>query len=113
MKPPVLLVPVCLVLALGVVMARPSLAQPRGPVSFSSIDADGNGVITRAEFDKFRARRQQQAARQGRLMRNAGRRASFAMLDANGDGKISRQEFDRFRAQRMKQRMKQRMRQTK
>ncbi len=77
-------------------------AQPRGPMSFSAIDANGDGAITKAEFDRFRAMRQKQAAAQGRMMRNAGRRPSFSMIDANGDGRITRAEFDRFRASRMR-----------
>ncbi len=77
-------------------------AQPRGPMSFSAIDANGDGAITKTEFDHFRAMRQKQAATQGRMMRNAGNRPSFSMIDANGDGKITRAEFDRFRASRMR-----------
>ncbi len=83
----------------GILQAQ---AQPRGPVDFSAIDANGDGVITKAEFDSFRASRQQQAAAQGRMMRNAGRRPPFSMIDANGDGKITRAEFDKFRAGRMR-----------
>ena len=77
-------------------------AQPRGPMSFAAIDANGDGAITKAEFDTFRAMRQKQAAAQGRMMRNAGRRPSFSMIDANGDGRITLAEFDNFRASRMR-----------
>ncbi len=77
-------------------------AQPRGPMSFSAMDANGDGTITKAEFDSFRAMRQKQAAAQGRMMRNAGRRPSFSMIDVNGDGRITRAEFDNFRASRMR-----------
>ena len=77
---------------------------PRGPVSFATLDANGDGVITRAEFDKFRAMRQKQGAAQGRRMRNAGGRPAFSAIDANGDGKITRAEFDKFRASHMRRR---------
>ncbi len=92
------------IVALAVAAALPAQAQsrgPRGPMSFSALDANGDGVISKAEFDKFRAMRQQQAAAQGRMMRNAGRRPAFSVIDANGDGRITRAEFDKFRAARM------------
>ncbi len=77
-------------------------AQPRGPASFSAIDVNGDGMITKAEFDKFRATRQKQSATQGGMMRNMGRRPSFAAIDTNGDGKISKAEFNAFRANHMR-----------
>lgn len=57
---------------------------------FARLDADGNGVITRAEFLQPRAG----ARGKGRNMRGAGRGGAFgprafARIDADRDGKIS------------------------
>lgn len=51
---------------------------------FTGMDADGNGQVDRAEFDRFmRARLAEQ---------QASFNAAFAELDKNGDGKISKAE---------------------
>jgi len=69
-------------------------AQPaRGPQSFSAVDTDGDGFISREEFDAARAQRMQGRAAQGGQMRGAATAPSFDSLDANRDGKLSAQEF--------------------
>jgi Ca2+-binding EF-hand superfamily protein len=53
------------------------LPEPRDPIAaFRDADTNGDGVVTRAEF-------------------NAARMARFDKLDRNGDGTISRADFGR------------------
>lgn len=67
---------------------RPSREQ-----MFAAMDADHDGVVTRAEFDVFRPPNapdrgaltdEQRQERRGRL---------FAAIDANGDGRITLEEM--------------------
>ena len=57
-----------------VMLAGPSLAQPRGA---AALDANGDGKVTLSEF---------QAGRGGQMM---------ARLDANKDGKLSKAELSK------------------
>jgi hypothetical protein len=59
--------------AAGLAMAQDG-PGPRGPHGLFQADANGDGVLTRQEFD-------------------AGRDAMFARLDADNDGQISREEM--------------------
>lgn len=94
-----------LVLAGGVAVAQTGGGKLRG-------DADGNGVLTRAEVtaqadarfakrDKDGDGRITQADRAAAMKERADKR--FARLDANGDGSISRAEFDAPREKRAAQ----------
>lgn len=95
---------------------------------FARMDADGNGAITRAEFDASRAERGERRAergerRGGRGMGRMGRRGpgmergpvviaeaqsraeqGFARLDANGDGFVTAEERQAQRAERRERR---------
>ena len=73
--------------------------QKHGP------DADGNGVVTRAETQAFAARMftRMDANKDGKLTeadrtarREARRTAMFAKLDSNSNGQVSREEFMTF-----------------
>ena len=79
---------------------------------FASLDADGDGRVTRAEFAAAHAGRDPAhvAATFDRFDRNhdgvitraewdAGEAARFQRIDANGDGVVTREEFLRDRAQ--------------
>ena len=61
------------------------------------VDTDGDGSVTRAEFDTFAATAFQMldanSDRQLSAAEVEGHIDSFAQLDANGDGVASRQEF--------------------
>jgi hypothetical protein len=78
---------------------------------FRSLDADGDGRVTRAEFDAKHAGQDPahvaatfarfDADRDGAITRAewiAGESARFARIDANHDGVVTREEFLRDRA---------------
>lgn len=65
----------------------------RGPVSFGAYDTDGDGIITRSEFNSLKERRMNQKEEQGRLMRNAYMSPVFEDVDTNKDGMISKNEL--------------------
>jgi Ca2+-binding EF-hand superfamily protein len=67
-------------------------AQAKVKTMFDRIDANHDGVITRAEFDSYRAARL--AAWQA--SRGERRDRAFAAIDADGSGQISKAEFDSF-----------------
>lgn len=90
--------------------ALPALAQSQDPIpqilaNFDKIDANGDGVISRAEFRTVQAARWPQIDRNGDgylseddFPRWAARRvrtqlAEIAYLDENSDGRISQSEF--------------------
>lgn len=80
---------------LAVVLTQPVAAETgqRGPVPFSVHDLDGDGYVSRAEFDDFRARRQAERAAEGRRLRNVPRLLSFDEIDVNRDGRIDEAEM--------------------
>lgn len=64
------------------------------PPPFSIHDTDGDGYISREEFDAFRARRQAERAAEGRQLRNAPRVLSFDEIDTDRDERISETEMN-------------------
>lgn len=93
-------------LTLGAALiAAPALAAPGGKMG----DADGNGVLTRAEVQANAVQRfaKMDANKDGKIdaSDHAARRAEmqakrFAALDANSDGSISKVEWDQHGADR-------------
>ena len=82
----------------GSAFAEPQTERPvRGPgmqqPSFSDFDLDGNGGISKQEFNKAQRERMVDRARDGYPMRNLGKASNFADIDANADGAISPEEF--------------------
>ena len=65
----------------------------RGPVSFSSYDTNGDGLVTKKEFNDLREKRMKMRAESGRPMRNAANAPDFSFFDANGDGKLTQKEL--------------------
>jgi hypothetical protein len=66
---------------------------------FADFDADGNGVISETEWTEGQAKRMQERAEEGRMMKNAGNAPSFADIDTNKDGKITPEEFQQHQMQ--------------
>ncbi len=65
----------------------------RGPVSFATYDADGNGSINEQEYNNIREQRQAAAKDSGRMGRGMANAPSFTDADTNKDGQISTQEL--------------------
>jgi len=80
-----------------------SAAQPPapGPMTFSSFDRDGDGVVTEQEFATARGERMAARAAQGMPMRGAANAPAFSDIDLNGDGLMTADELNAFRQQRM------------
>ena len=72
-KTPLILALVASSMTMPLVAQTPEGAEDRRP-SFEALDADGDGKVTQAELEAFRASR-------------------FAEIDTNGDGSVSREEF--------------------
>ena len=85
-------------------MAGPGRRGDRPMGGFFGFDADGDGVVSRQEFEQGRAQRRAERAQQGYPMRNQANAPSFEEIDRNGNGVVTAREFDEFRAQRMRQR---------
>ncbi len=92
--------------ALGIAaacLAVPAAAQDMalGSAELNMIDANGDGAVSREEFDTFAARAfQLMDANSDRMLspEEAGpdiSDAAFADMDTDGDGMVSRQEFGR------------------
>lgn len=65
--------------------------------TFSSFDADGDGLLSEDEFAQGRAQRIKERSEQGYQMRNLANAPSFADVDQNGDGQVDKDEFERAR----------------
>jgi hypothetical protein len=77
----------------GVVFAQPPIHSGRGPLPFFVFDLNGDGAISRQEFEQVRAQRIRERAEQGYRMRNLQNAPPFSSIDGNGDGVVSPQEF--------------------
>jgi Ca2+-binding EF-hand superfamily protein len=64
-----------------------------GRTEFGSIDADGDGAVSRREMIAYRPRAPRASAADG-----AGPSRVFAVLDGNGDGSVTAAEMDAARA---------------
>ena len=85
-----------LVMALALAMAPAAFAakpNDTGPISFKKMDANGDGIVSEAEFNKAHANRMSSRAEEGRMLKNAGQMAQFKQFDVNGDGKITAAEY--------------------
>jgi Ca2+-binding EF-hand superfamily protein len=65
----------------------------RGPISFSTYDLDGSGIIDEQEFNSVQADRQQQRSMQRIPKSNAPPPPTFGDYDRNGDGSINEDEL--------------------
>lgn len=91
-----------LILAASVTLPTLGAAQagPPGPPPFSYFDLDGDGLVTEQELNTARAQRMEQRARQGYLLRNAGRHPAFGQLDQDANGYLTPEEIYAARAAR-------------
>lgn len=60
---------------------------------FAKIDADGNGEITKSEFDDAIARMQEHARERGVDVKHKDPEARFEKMDLDGSGSVSKEEF--------------------
>jgi Ca2+-binding EF-hand superfamily protein len=74
---------------------------PRGPMTFSAFDLDGDGIVIEQEFDTARAQRMAERAAQGAPMRGAANAPAFSDFDLNGDGQMTTEEFATVQQSRM------------
>ncbi len=65
----------------------------RGPIPFATYDIDGDGFISKNEFQTIRAQRRAARAANKRSTRNASNSSRFSKTDLNGNGQLSRDEL--------------------
>ncbi len=90
--------------ALAPVLAQgnaPPGAGMRGPMSFTELDRNDDGIVTEEEFDQARSERRAARSDAGAPMRGMTNAPEFSDIDQNGDGQLTVEEFADFRAQRM------------
>ncbi|EGV18083.1 EF-hand domain-containing protein [Thiocapsa marina] len=74
---------------------------PRGPMTFSAFDLDGDGIVTEQEFDTAQSQRMAERAAQGAPIRGAANAPAFSDFDMNGDGRMTTEEFATVQQSRM------------
>ena len=79
----------------GTLMAGQGMQRP----SFADLDRNGDGKISRQEFEQTRQERMKKMAEAGRMMRHAGDAPQFSDIDTNHDGYLERNEFQKHRQQ--------------
>lgn len=72
-----------------------------GPMSFQDFDLNGDGTVTKEEFDQIHAKRMAAAAESGRPMHGMANAPGFSDFDADGDGKLTPEEFAEARQKHM------------
>ncbi|PHQ97888.1 MAG: hypothetical protein COB39_09740 [Marinosulfonomonas sp.] len=86
---------------MGGMQGMQGMGGMQGAVPFAVFDLNGDGGVSRAEFDQARANNQAAA---GGLGRNQANAPAFEAIDANGDGTITQAEFMEHQAGNMRQR---------
>jgi len=89
---------ILIVSAICALVAFPLLAKAEShmrhsPPPFSEFDTDGDGFVSEAEFNSFRAERHKAMAEEGRPMKGMATAPSFADIDTDADGKLSEAEL--------------------
>lgn len=73
----------------GLMAGGQGLNQP----SFSFYDVDGDGMITKIEYDMGHKKRIDQKKGEGKMMKNQANAPVFENIDTDTDGMISPEEF--------------------
>jgi len=73
---------------------------------FEDYDLNNDGKITQSELEEARAKRMSQKAKEGKMLRNAGKAPAFATMDINHDGTIDQNEFRIHQKEQMKMKNK-------
>jgi len=89
----ILVIAVVLAIALLPVAARAQAPGPKGPPAFSEFDKDGDGFVSKEEFEAARAERHAAMAKEGRPMKGMANAPKFEDFDTDGDGKLSEAEW--------------------
>ncbi len=82
----------------------PPGAGMHGPMSFTELDRNDDGIVTEEEFNQAHAERMATRSNAGAPMRGAANASAFSDIDRDGDGQLTIEEFADFRAQRMSNR---------
>lgn len=61
--------------------------------TFTEFDLNNDGAITQKELEEVRTKRMNQKAKEGKMLRNAGKAPSFATMDKDNDGILNQEEF--------------------
>jgi len=91
---------ICGAVGLSAALVQAGNVTARGPVSFATYDADGNGAISEQEFNTIREQRQAAVRASGRMGQGMANAPSFADTDTDRDGQISAQELQSMQASR-------------
>lgn len=79
---------------LVVSMASMAIANDfRGPTPFETYDKNGDGFISKDEFNNIKEQRIKQRESEGRMMKNIENSLKFEDIDKDKDGKISKVEL--------------------
>lgn len=70
--------------------------------TFEDYDLNNDGKITQSELEEARAKRMNQKAKEGKMLRNAKNAPAFADMDKNKDGSLDREEFRLHQMEQMK-----------
>ncbi len=70
--------------------------------TFEEYDLNNDGKITQNELEEARAKRMNQKAKEGKMLRNAGNAPTFAEMDINNDGSLDKEEFRLHQTEQMK-----------
>ncbi|MGD2130532.1 MAG: EF-hand domain-containing protein [Lysobacterales bacterium] len=89
----ILVIAVVLAIALLPVAARAQMPGPKGPPAFSDFDKDGDGFVSKEEFEAAHAERHAAMEKEGRPMKGMAMAPKFEDFDADGDGKLSEAEM--------------------
>jgi len=74
--------------------------------TFATYDLNSDGKITQKEFYDAQAERMTQKAKEGKMMRKAGKAPTFESIDTNSDGTVTPAEFNTHQMKRMNSNMR-------